>query len=173
MLFVILTSIGVGQGSKFFSVRDGAASHEPFLPYFSAMATILCVDDDVQVSSFLGDTLERAGHTVVFASNVVEALQALAKTQVELIVTDYRMPGLSGLEFISLLRDEGYEIPMILITGHGSIEQAVAAIKTGAVDYITKPVMPQQLIHAVGHALEVEHLRRENDALRSAMMEVR
>jgi DNA-binding NtrC family response regulator len=137
------------------------------------MSTILCVDDDVQVSGMLGDTLERAGHSVVFASNVVEALQALARTQVELIITDYRMPGLSGLEFISLLRDEGYEIPMILITGHGSIEQAVAAIKTGAVDYITKPVMPQQLIHAVAHALEVERLRRENDALRSAMMEVR
>src|SRR5262245_4444913 len=104
------------------------------------MATILCVDDDPQVASLLGDTLKRAGHAVEFATNVVEALQVLARTQVELIITDYRMPGLSGLEFISLLKDEGYEIPMILITGHGSIEQAVSAIKTGAVDYITKPV---------------------------------
>ena len=59
------------------------------------------------------------------------------------------MPGLTGLEFLALLRQEGYETPLIMLTGYASIEHAVAAIKAGAIDYITKPVRPEQLELAV------------------------
>ena len=83
------------------------------------------------------------------------------------------MPGLTGLEFLPLLQREGYDIPLIMLTGYASIEHAVASIKAGAIDYITKPVRPQQLELAVEQALEFVRLRRENEALRQEVMEFR
>ena len=137
------------------------------------MATILYVDDEPSVGLILEDTLRRAGHEPVGARNVPEALQALARGGVDLIISDYRMPGLTGLEFLSLIRREGYEIPLIMLTGYASIEHAVSSIKAGAVDYITKPVRPQQLELAVDQALQLVRLKRENDALRREVMEFR
>jgi len=137
------------------------------------MATILCLDDEPAIGLILQDTLERAGHQTVSAHNVPQALQGLAAGTVDLIISDYRMPGLTGLEFLALLRQEGYETPLIMLTGYGSIEHAVAAIKAGAIDYITKPVRPEQLELAVNQALEVVRLRRENERLRREVMEFR
>lgn len=137
------------------------------------MATILCVDDDPSVSLILEDTLERAGHRPVGTRSVPEALQVLARGGVDLVISDYRMPGLTGLELLSLLAREGYEVPLIMLTGHASIEHAVASIKAGAIDYITKPVRPEQLELAVDQALEFARLRRENEALRSEVMSFR
>ena len=137
------------------------------------MATILCLDDEPAIGLILQDTLERAGHEAVSAHNVPQALQALQAGTIDLIISDYRMPGLTGLEFLALLRQEGYETPLIMLTGYGSIEHAVAAIKAGAIDYITKPVRPEQLELAVNQALEVVRLRRENERLRKEVMEYR
>jgi len=137
------------------------------------MATILCLDDEPAIGLILQDTLERAGHEAVSAHNVPQALQALQAGTIDLIISDYRMPGLTGLEFLALLRQEGYETPLIMLTGFGSIEHAVAAIKAGAIDYITKPVRPEQLELAVNQALEVVRLRKENDRLRKEVMEYR
>jgi DNA-binding NtrC family response regulator len=97
----------------------------------------------------------------------------LARTPVDLIVSDYRMPGITGLEFLSMLQREGYDVPVIMLTGYASIEHAVASIKAGAVDYITKPVRPQQLELAVEQALEFVRLKRENETLRREVMAIR
>jgi DNA-binding NtrC family response regulator len=137
------------------------------------MATILCVDDDPAVGLILEDTLQRAGHTTRLARHVPEALYALAEGGVDLIISDYRMPGITGIEFISMLQREGHDVPLIMLTGYASIEHAVMAIKAGAVDYITKPVRPQQLELAVDQALEFVRLRRENESLRREVMELR
>jgi DNA-binding NtrC family response regulator len=137
------------------------------------MATILYVDDEPAIGLIVEDTLERAGHTTVGAHSVPEALQALARGNVDLVISDYRMPGLTGLEFLELIQQEGYDVPLIMLTGYASIEHAVAAIKAGAVDYITKPVRPEQLELSVAQALEVVRLRRENDTLRREVMEIR
>jgi DNA-binding NtrC family response regulator len=137
------------------------------------MATILCLDDEPAIGLILQDTLERAGHQTVSAHNVPQALKGLSEQSIDLIISDYRMPGLTGLEFLALLRQEGYETPLIMLTGYGSIEHAVAAIKAGAIDYITKPVRPEQLELAVNQALEVVRLRRENERLRKEVMEYR
>ncbi|MEO8562520.1 MAG: sigma-54 dependent transcriptional regulator [bacterium] len=137
------------------------------------MATILYVDDEPAIGLILEDTLERAGHATVGAHNVPQALQALARGNIDLIISDYRMPGLTGLEFLELLQQEGYDVPLIMLTGYATIEHAVSAIKAGAVDYITKPVRPAQLELAVAQALEVVRLRRENDTLRREVMEFR
>jgi DNA-binding NtrC family response regulator len=137
------------------------------------MATILYVDDEPTVGLILEDTLQRAGHRALGARNVPEALQILAGGEVELIISDYRMPGISGLEFVEMLKREGHDVPLIMITGYASIEHAVSAIKAGAIDYITKPVQPAQLELAVAQALEVSRLRAENDQLRREVMEFR
>lgn len=153
------------------------ARHQPsfliFDPALPSMATILHVDDEPAVGLMLEDTLERAGHTPIGARSVPEALQILERGGVDLIISDYRMPGISGLEFIQMLAREGYDIPLIMLTGFASIEHAVASIKAGAIDYITKPVRPQQLELAVDQALEYVRLRRENESLRKEVMQFR
>ncbi|MEO8562951.1 MAG: sigma-54 dependent transcriptional regulator [bacterium] len=137
------------------------------------MATILCVDDEAAIGLILEDTLERAGHTTIGAHNVPAALQALQRGGVDLIISDYRMPGLTGIEFLQLLQQEGYDVPLIMLTGYATIEHAVASIKAGAIDYITKPVDAQNLELAVNQALEFARLRRENDTLRREVTEFR
>jgi len=137
------------------------------------MATILYVDDDPTIGLLLEDTLLRAGHRAVGARNVPQALQALSHGEFELIISDFKMPGMTGLELLAHLRDEGYDIPLIMVTGYASIEHAVQAIKAGAADYITKPVRPEQLEHAVAKALQVARLRKENNVLRHEVMALR
>lgn len=137
------------------------------------MATILHVDDEPSIGLILQATLERAGHRAMGVGSVPEALQVLAREQIDLIVSDYRMPGLTGLEFLSLLQREEYDIPLIMLTGHASIEHAVASMKAGAIDYITKPIRPEHLLLAVDQALEFVRLRRENETLRREVMEFR
>jgi len=137
------------------------------------VATILYVDDEPAIGLVLQDTLERLGHAAIGATNVPEALAALARGPIDLIISDFRMPGLSGLEFLEMLRAEGRDIPLIMLTGYGTIEHAVAAIKAGAADYITKPLQVEQLEHAVAQALEISRLKRENQALRDEVMEIR
>jgi DNA-binding NtrC family response regulator len=137
------------------------------------MASILYVDDEPTLHLILQDTLERLGHQAMGATNVPEALAALEKSDIDLIISDYRMPGMSGLDFLELLREGGRDTPMIMLTGHATIEHAVAAIKAGAVDYITKPVQAEQIEHAVNQALELTRLKRENQALRQEVMEIR
>jgi DNA-binding NtrC family response regulator len=137
------------------------------------MANILYVDDEPAIGLILRDTLERLGHQATGASNVPEALGALERGDIDLIISDFRMPGLSGLDFLELLRDGGRDIPLIILTGHATIEHAVAAIKGGASDYITKPLQAEQLEHAVNQALELTRLKRENQALRQEVMEIR
>ena len=134
------------------------------------MALILYVDDDPATGLLLEEILAKGGHTTTGARNVLEALQVLSRESVDLIISDYRLPGLTGLEFLSLLQREGYEIPLIMQTAYGSIEHAVTAIKAGAIDYLSKPVRPAQLEFAVEQALEYVRLRRENDALRRDML---
>jgi DNA-binding NtrC family response regulator len=137
------------------------------------MATILYVDDEPAIGLILKKTFERAGHRAIGARGVPEALKAITAGGVDLIVSDYRMPGITGLEFLAMLRGEGFDIPLIMLTGFGSIENAVAAIKAGAIDYLTKPFTPEQLELAVNQALEFVRLRRENEVLRREVMQFR
>jgi DNA-binding NtrC family response regulator len=137
------------------------------------MAHILYVDDEPAVGEILEDTLSRAGHTTVGVRSVPEALQELERGGIDLIISDYRMPGITGLEFLSLLEREGCTVPVIMLTGYATIEHAVASIKAGAIDYLAKPIRPQQLELAVDQALEFVRLRRENEQLRSEVTELR
>ena len=137
------------------------------------MATILCVDDEAASLLILEDAIQTAGHRTVGVRNVQAAMNVLGRGGIDLIVTDYRMPEATGLEFLGQLQEDGPEVPLIMITGYGSIEHAVAAIKGGAIDYITKPIRPQQLELAVNQALEFSRLRRENAQLKEEVTQLR
>ncbi len=137
------------------------------------MARILCVDDEAASLAVIEEALKQVEHETIGVRNVEAALNVLGRGGVELIVCDYRMPEATGLEFLSTLEKEGLDVPLIMITGFGSIEHAVASIKAGAVDYITKPARPQQLQLAVDQALELVRLRRENAQLREEVERMR
>jgi DNA-binding NtrC family response regulator len=137
------------------------------------MANILCVDDEPAATLHLKGILQEAGHQVTPVHNVEAAFTVLGRGGVDLIISDYRMPGATGLEFLARLSAEGYDVPLIMITGYGSIEHAVAAIKAGAIDYVTKPVRASQLELVVEQALEFVRLRRENAALREEVSQLR
>ena len=137
------------------------------------MATILCVDDDPSVCSALEGTLRRAGHTPIIASGVPDALSEIAKGTVDLIISDYQMPGITGLEFLTLLGSEGHDVPVIMLTGYASIDHAVAAVKAGAIEYLQKPFEREHLELAVAQALAHARLIRENETLRREVAEIR
>ncbi|HET9453700.1 MAG TPA: response regulator, partial [Gemmatimonadaceae bacterium] len=100
------------------------------------MARILCVDDEPAVRDVLVRTLARMGHQAVAVEGALQALQSLAGEDVDLVITDWTMPGVSGLDLIQLLKDQGYETPVVMLTAFGSIEHAVAAIQAGAINYL-------------------------------------
>jgi DNA-binding NtrC family response regulator len=133
------------------------------------MARILCVDDDPAVSVVLEEALRIAGHDTLFALNVNEAMDQVARAAVDLIISDYRMPNGTGLDLLACLQQEGYQIPLIMVTGYATIENAVEAVRRGAVNYLTKPIHPEALEVAVNQALELTRLRKENEAYRQAV----
>src|SRR5688572_32882021 len=99
------------------------------------MATILHVDEP-SVGLLLEQTLSRAGHRPLAAGNILETLQVLSRENVDLIISDWKMPGLTGLELLALLQRERYDVPLIMLTDDASTEHAVAANKAGAIDHI-------------------------------------
>ncbi|MBA3346101.1 MAG: sigma-54-dependent Fis family transcriptional regulator [Gemmatimonadales bacterium] len=137
------------------------------------MATVLCVDDEAAVGVILEHTLSKLGHRPLLVSSVEEAMRVAASMPLDLIIADYRMPGLTGLDLLGLLKKEGYRVPVIIMTGYSSIEHAVTSIKTGAIDYLTKPIRAETLEIAVHQALEVVRLRRENETFRREILKIR
>jgi DNA-binding NtrC family response regulator len=137
------------------------------------MATILCVDDEPSVGVIMEHTLTKIGHRPLLVSSVEEAMQTVTRTPLDLIIADYRMPRLTGLDLLGLLSKEGYRVPVIIMTGYSSIEHAVISIKSGAIDYLTKPIRAETLEIAVQQALEVVRLRRENETFRREILKIR
>ena len=136
-------------------------------------ASILCIDDEPAVGVILEHTLSRAGHRPVLVAGVEEAMRVIARSPIDLVIADYRMPGLTGLDLLAQLKKEGYRIPVIIMTGYSSIEHAVISIKSGAIDYLTKPIQAETLEIAVRQALEVVRLRRQNETFRREIVKMR
>ena len=123
------------------------------------MSTILCIDDEPAVGASLETALTGLGHRPVIAESVEQGMAAVAIELPDLIISDYRMPEATGLDLLDQLRQGGHDIPVIIMTGYASIEQAVLTIRHGAVDYLTKPLRAEALRIAVTNALEVARLR--------------
>jgi DNA-binding NtrC family response regulator len=134
---------------------------------------VLVVDDEVFVRDSLCAILKSEGFVTGTASSSVEALRLLAKERFEAIVTDLRMPGGDGLSLLSEARQRGVAIPIILITGVGTVAEAVAAMKTGAFDFLQKPVDPAELVLVVQRAVEHHALLAEVRELRDTVAGLR
>jgi DNA-binding NtrC family response regulator len=115
---------------------------------------ILVVDDDPHILEVLEVRLTSAGYGVMTAGDGQEALDRLASTPVDLVISDVRMPGLGGMELQARLEKISPRLPIIFLTAFGSIQDAVAAIKGGAVDYLTKPFEGRELLDKVSKVLE-------------------
>ena len=137
------------------------------------MARILCVDDEPAALTVFRSVLEEADHRVVGVNNVDAALTVLERGKTDLVVSDYQMPDRTGLELLAEMDRRDWAIPVVMVTGYGSIQHAVAAFKAVAVDYVTKPIQATQLQLTVEQALETERLRSENRQLRSEVQELR
>ncbi|MFT6816317.1 MAG: two-component system response regulator PilR (NtrC family) [Myxococcota bacterium] len=129
-------------------------------------AQLLVVDDDRGVRTALRVNLSKAGHSVTLATNVEEALAALRSSPFDLVITDVKMPGETGLALLGRIREAWADTPVIVMTGYGSVEDAVSAMKAGAADYIIKPVEKAELLLLVDRALQTRALRAELIALR-------
>ena len=130
---------------------------------------ILVVDDDESLRRVTEVQLQQGGYSVLTAASGQEALELLQKRPVELVVTDLKMPGMSGLELLKRIRADYPEFVVIMVTAFGTIETAVEAMRAGAYDYITKPVHIDELKLTIGRALEHVQLRQEVQALRTSL----
>jgi DNA-binding NtrC family response regulator len=130
---------------------------------------ILVVDDDESLRRVTQVQLEQNGYQVMTAADGQQALAALKDNAQDLVISDLRMPGLSGIEFLKKVRAEYPETIVVMITAYGTVETAVEAMKAGAYDYITKPVHPDELKLCVERALEHVHLLEEVRTLRVSL----
>jgi len=131
------------------------------------------VDDEPAVGAVLEHVLGDLGHESVLSGSVDEAIQHLTQQRVDLIISDCIMPGRDGFELLDYLREQGLEIPIIIMSGYSSVEHAVVAMRRGAVDYLTKPLRAESIRIAVKNALEVDRLRRENEEARREIIALR
>lgn len=129
---------------------------------------ILVVDDEADIRSLVAGVLEDEGYRPRTAADADSALAALAERRPSLIILDIWLQGsrLDGLEVLDAIKARDPSLPVLIISGHGNLDTAVAAIKRGAYDFIEKPFLSDVLLQAVGRATETERLRREVSELR-------
>ncbi|MCP4807448.1 MAG: sigma-54-dependent Fis family transcriptional regulator [Proteobacteria bacterium] len=132
---------------------------------------VLVVDDDRAVRTSLRVNLRKAGYEVHLATSANKALEMLGDVPVDLILTDVAMPGMTGLELLAAVKEKHRDVRVVVMTGYGSVEDAVGAMKSGADDYIIKPVSRDELLVIVEKALAERALLAELRALRVKVQE--
>jgi|HigsolmetaAR202D_1030399.scaffolds.fasta_scaffold14521_2 Response regulator containing CheY-like receiver, AAA-type ATPase, and DNA-binding domains len=131
--------------------------------------SILVVDDDENVRWVTQTQLEDAGYRVTEVPSGEAALAVLEKERPSLVLTDLRMPGISGIELLERIRAQEPDLPVVLMTAYGTIQSAVQAVKAGAYDYLTKPIDSEELLLVVSRALERQKLVDEVANLRQSL----
>lgn len=135
-------------------------------------AHILVTDDEKSIRSSLREILEFEGYHVLEAETGTEVFEILENENVDLMLLDIKMKGMDGMEVLEKLRDQGRTFPVIMISGHGTIEVAVEATKMGAFDFIEKPPDLNRLLVSVRNALDRRQLAIENKNIRSKLPQV-
>lgn len=132
------------------------------------MTSILIVDDERDIRELIGDILQDEGFTVRLAANADECMAAINAEQPALMILDIWLKDsrMDGIDILKTVKRDNPDVPVVIISGHGNIEIAVAAIKQGAYDFIEKPFNIDQLLVVVARAMEASRLRRENADLR-------
>ena len=132
--------------------------------------TILTIDDEENIRNGLADNFELEGYDVKQAASGEEGLKLIAEGGIDLVITDLRMDGISGSEVVKKVTSEHPGIPIIVLTGHGSIDDATAALKAGAFDFLTKPLDLDHLNKIVKNALQGKLLAEENRQLQAKLL---
>lgn len=130
------------------------------------MHRVLVVDDEENLRLVVRSFLKAAGYEVEVAGTGEEALGLLEAFGPDLIVTDVRMPKMGGLDLLATLQGKGIDVPVIVMSAYGAVDQAIEAMQAGAYDYIQKPFKAEELIHLLENAVERQRLRKENTALK-------
>jgi two-component system, LuxR family, response regulator FixJ len=137
----------------------------------SQSPTVFVVDDDEQVRESLAALIQSLNLEVQCYASGREFLDSYSPEQPGCLVLDLRMPQMSGLEVIEELRSRGAEVPVIMISGHGDIPAAVAAIKSGAVDFLEKPYPTSALMESINRAIERDAKHREDNSERQLLLD--
>ena len=135
------------------------------------MATILIIEDEAKMRRLLELNLGEDGFKTVSAPDAEAGLRLLASESVDLVLTDLKLPGMSGLELLQAVKRQNAALPVVVMTAFGSVETAVDAMKAGATDYILKPFSLAEMRMVVHKELDVSRLREENRSLRQALGE--
>ena len=135
------------------------------------MATILIIEDEAKMRRLLELNLGEDGFKTVSAPDAETGLRLLASEQVDLVLTDLKLPGMSGLELLQAVKRQNAALPVVVMTAFGSVETAVEAMKAGATDYVLKPFSLAEMRMVVHKELDVSRLREENRSLREALGE--
>src|SRR5512143_3884072 len=133
------------------------------------MATILIVEDATKMQRLLDLNLKEEGYTVHIAGDAEAGLNLLRQEKIDLILTDLKLPGMSGLEFLQAAKRANAMVPVVLMTAYGTVETAVEAMKAGASDYVLKPFSMEEIQLILRKELDVRSLREENRSLREAL----
>ncbi|MEZ4272035.1 MAG: response regulator [Myxococcota bacterium] len=131
--------------------------------------SVLVVDDEKVICEILRDFLEYEGFRVTAVNSGEAAVEELNKTIFDVILTDLKMPGIGGLDLLHRIADSGCDTAMVIMTGYGTVETAIEAMKKGAFDYILKPFKPGEVVQVLRRALDKLGLQRENFALRESV----
>ncbi len=132
---------------------------------------ILVVDDDASFRRIVEYSLHQEGHETASFGDPEEALQAFVASGFSLVITDMHMPQLSGLDLLTRMLAIAPDVPVIIVTGHPDVNDALDALREGAFDYLQKPVNRDELELVVRRGLEARKLEHENLALRRAVSE--
>ena len=130
------------------------------------MTKVLIIDDERPIRNALRDILEYEKMQVEEATTGTEGLQKLEKEKYDLVLCDIKMPGIDGIEVLDKIGENGYGVPVVMISGHGTIETAVEAVKKGAFDFIAKPLDLNRLLVTVRNALDKSIIINENKVLK-------
>lgn len=132
--------------------------------------TILIVDDERNIRDGLGEAFAMEGYLALKASDGQEAIQLLDEQYIDLVITDLKMPKVSGMELLQHIKRRWQNIPVIIITAHGDISEAVSAMQFGALEFITKPLDLEHLLKLTKNALEIRELSIKNQELRDEVL---
>lgn len=132
---------------------------------------ILLVDDEINTLKVLSAILKKNDYDVFTARTAEEALDKIFKLQLDAVITDYKLPGMSGTELLDMLKEKRCLVPVIMLTAYGTIEKAVDAMRKGAFNYLTKPINPDELLTITREAAEKHQLLVENITLKSQLKE--
>jgi DNA-binding NtrC family response regulator len=133
------------------------------------MPTILIVEDEAKMRRLLELNLGEDGFNTLSAGDAESGLKLLQENSVNLVMTDLKLPGMNGLEFLQAIKRQNAVLPVVVMTAFGSVETAVEAMKAGAADYVLKPFSLSEMRMVVHKELDVHNLREENRSLREAL----